>query len=335
MSWLFSQELVAGFSGEESSVGEPCAPSKSIPTAAEYYAIDRMTELSGRSQFGTTSKRLMVDRGAALLTSFRAASHVRTLAHQEKEKASPETKADSGPKWRGLSARFDHGSSTWKTHLCLFPEVLPESSVTLPKWGMMRNGELWERITSVPRIGETGSGSSAMWQTPTADESGGLRAGHWNSRFEPKLSAQVLLPTPTASAYGTNQSTSSGSQVRPSLQTMARHDLWPTPIVTGNYNRADLSKKAGNGLATAVKEAEPQMFPTPTATMAKGALPSRYRGSENYRRNLHEYVRTSEQCGQLNPDWVDWLMGFPVGYTGCGRLETPRFRKWLSQHFES
>jgi hypothetical protein len=40
--------------------------------------------------------------------------------------------------------------------------------------------------------------------------------------------------------------------------------LWPTPTVTGNNNRAGLSAKSGNGLATAVK-----LWPTPVASNAK------------------------------------------------------------------
>ena len=42
-----------------------------------------------------------------------------------------------------------------------------------------------------------------MWQTPVADDAVNREAGKWNSRGEPKLSAQVkLLPAPTASTGG-------------------------------------------------------------------------------------------------------------------------------------
>jgi hypothetical protein len=33
--------------------------------------------------------------------------------------------------------------------------------------------------------------------------------------------------------------------------------------------------------------------------------------------------------GQLNPTWVEWLMGFPPGWTDCEHLATPSFRKSL------
>ncbi len=33
--------------------------------------------------------------------------------------------------------------------------------------------------------------------------------------------------------------------------------------------------------------------------------------------------------GQLNPTWVEWLMGFPLGWTDLEPLETPSFRRWF------
>jgi hypothetical protein len=36
--------------------------------------------------------------------------------------------------------------------------------------------------------------------------------------------------------------------------------------------------------------------------------------------------------GQLNPDWVEWLMGWPIGWTDCEPLGTDRFLLWWSLH---
>lgn len=36
--------------------------------------------------------------------------------------------------------------------------------------------------------------------------------------------------------------------------------------------------------------------------------------------------------GQLNPTWVEWLMGWPTGWTDLKPLETARFREWQQQH---
>ena len=36
--------------------------------------------------------------------------------------------------------------------------------------------------------------------------------------------------------------------------------------------------------------------------------------------------------GKLNPNWVAWLMGWPVGWTDCEPLATDKFRLWLRSH---
>jgi hypothetical protein len=38
--------------------------------------------------------------------------------------------------------------------------------------------------------------------------------------------------------------------------------------------------------------------------------------------------------GQLNPPWVEWLMGWPIGWTDLRPLETDRFHKWPNSHSE-
>lgn len=36
--------------------------------------------------------------------------------------------------------------------------------------------------------------------------------------------------------------------------------------------------------------------------------------------------------GRLNPPWVEWLMGWPMGWTDLQPLETGKFREWQQQH---
>ena len=38
--------------------------------------------------------------------------------------------------------------------------------------------------------------------------------------------------------------------------------------------------------------------------------------------------------GPLNPAWVEWLMGFPTGWTDCTPLGTESFREWQREHSE-
>lgn len=36
--------------------------------------------------------------------------------------------------------------------------------------------------------------------------------------------------------------------------------------------------------------------------------------------------------GEMNPEWIEWWMGWPVGWTGLRPLETDKFRQWSHSH---
>ena len=91
--------------------------------------------------------------------------------------------------------------------------------------------------------------------------------------------------------------------------------LWPTPTVKGNYNRAGLSAKSGDGLATAVAK-----FPTPCSTDWKGSSKPGQRPGQL----TDPDVGASPAGGGLNPTWVEWLMGWPLGWTDLRPLETDK-----------
>jgi len=76
----------------------------------------------------------------------------------------------------------------------------------------------------------------------------------------------------------------------------------PTPTVSGNNNRKGVSKTSGDGLATWVRK---QYYPTPQASDVKRT------GS------LHDQCRNmrSGNGGRLNPEFVEWLMCVPIGWT--------------------
>jgi DNA (cytosine-5)-methyltransferase 1 len=95
------------------------------------------------------------------------------------------------------------------------------------------------------------------------------------------------------------------------------YGLWPTPTVNGNYNRKGLSKTSGDGLATAVKK-----FATPNARNWKGPTGP----------NWNHETLPDQLGGQLNPNWVDWLMGWPIGWSASKHLEMGKFLLWLQQH---
>ena len=112
---------------------------------------------------------------------------------------------------------------------------------------------------------------------------------------------------------------------------MARFDLWPTPTVKGNYNRKGLTSKSGDVLATAVLN----RFPTPTVAMVKGSSGgalTRKSGRSRENDRLDYAIEGEGKNGRLNPTWVEWLMGWPIGWTALQPLETDKFREWQQQH---
>ena len=104
--------------------------------------------------------------------------------------------------------------------------------------------------------------------------------------------------------------------------------LWPTPTVCGNNNKPG-SGKSGTGLATAAKS-----WPTPVASMSKGSSPAaltRKSGKDRSGDRLDHAVMASDG-GQLNPEWVEWLMGWPQGWTELKPLEMAKFHEWRQAH---
>ena len=88
--------------------------------------------------------------------------------------------------------------------------------------------------------------------------------------------------------------------------------FWATPTVCGNHNRKGASKTSGDGLATPVAR-----FPTPTRRDYKS-------GTGAQPREGHSPPLSSAIGGTLNPTWVEWLMGWPVGWTDLKPLETDK-----------
>jgi len=226
----------------------------------------------------TTCEQLENTTSLGLMSSA-GAFRARTSATPASEQESTANAADSGLSMRESFANYDRATSSWRTsQLCLDGEW-SEFSETWPKAGMTRNGKAYELKTLVPHTGENESG---------------------------------LLPTPSAISYGTNQGGASpDGPVRPSLETMARKNLWPTPIpsdVDGGRTTKGAFRQNEGGLRMAVK------WPTPTGDDANNGT----RQSGDYQSLTRSVVSNEVTTGTLNPQWVEWLMGFPLGYTDCG-----------------
>lgn len=114
--------------------------------------------------------------------------------------------------------------------------------------------------------------------------------------------------------------------------------LWPTPKASASgpdYARMNRPKSGGDDLVTAVareilgldRETQRETFGTPTARYHKdtGDLSKVPEKSLLPRQvyNRESSVENPRPTGSLNPQWVEWLMGFPDGWTDLEDSETP------------
>ena len=64
---------------------------------------------------------------------------------------------------------------------------------------------------------------------------------------------------------------------------------------------------------------------TPTATMSQR--------SKKFLEGADRLPTPAELVGGVpNPEWIEWLMGWPIGQSGTTPLETDKFQSWLQQH---
>ena len=95
-----------------------------------------------------------------------------------------------------------------------------------------------------------------------------------------------------------------------SLQVYAMR--FPTPTATANQTSPSMLLKGG---------AFSNLFPTPDAS------PQKYRLNGNSQQSnslpaLAKKGELSSSPGRLNPAWVEWLMGWPIGWTDLGHAVT-------------
>ena len=119
-----------------------------------------------------------------------------------------------------------------------------------------------------------------------------------------KLAGRVMLPTPTAAE----------ADKIPAKANYGQIGLNNHPLLRGYPTRPKATKS---------RKGEKMVFPTPRANLLPGLI-TKTSATRN-KGNLEEVVAEKENLtsGQLNPTWVEWLMGYPLGWTDLKDSETP------------
>lgn len=196
--------------------------------------------------------------------------------------------------WRVLRKKSALLSSFWKTSRRYAQGDLVWSASSWPLWGTISDGRLSQPPRLAPRISVSAGSASPRtkhtWPTPQAHDakSGNPeRVGRFGTKHGGRnLNDEVLL--------------------------------WPTPTVHGNHNAPKKGTNRGTGLSTAVKH-----WPTPTASMETMSDMEQARFSHSSGKRPSFKGRSG---GQLNPQWVEWLMGYPIGWTELEGWATQWFR---------
>ena len=218
-------------------------------------------------------------------------------------------------------ANSDRESLSWKTwQRCLLGDWT-EFSGRWPRSGLMRNGIAYRLPPLVPRISGTESLSSGFVPTPSAQEPGinherivdkhGNVPEHPNQRLYDKHTGRLvqdglsqfvkMWPTPTGK-------TSPNTKDPKDPDDIVNSDMEPLQPGQKPYDR-----RTGKPVTTALADMVRKMWGTPNAHPRTFSP-----------RDVDHGVQLANQVGgSLNPTWVEWLMGFPLGWTDCEDLETP------------
>ena len=188
----------------------------------------------------------------------------------------------------------------------------------------MRRGVLWQ----LPKLARpTNAPVGSCLPTPTT-QANMLCDSMSHSQAHRNLKA-LMFPTPTASD-GVRSNLTYGAGNLP-LKGAVMKENWPTPTVNHirnhnepveNYDKrvqdwkeGKTKGKPGISLGVAVRK----MIPTPSASEG-----NKITGKEN-QNSLTKMARNQEldqNSGKLNPEWVEWLMGWPIGFTECEPVVT-------------
>jgi len=238
-----------------------------------------------------------------------------------------------------LLTKYDPSSSSWRTSQVSLVSDLDEYSATFPRSGMMLSGTVYQLQPSAPLTGGTGFGSLRTHSIPTPTTQDHIeRRSTSSEKLNPATNKSVSLnrfvkfwPTPRASdgkgattATDCTQRRVESGQANLPEAVVESMRMWPTPTRHIHKEMGYPAEYTRNtvGLGSAVK-----MWPTPSAgddrdrgCMKMPAIQRRARLGKQL--NLPMVV--DPDSGALNADWVEWLMGFPIGWTVVSGFKSPK-----------
>jgi len=258
--------------------------------------------------------------------------------------------ATCGPMSRESSLRQGLLWSSAKTS----PLICPSASIASPRiwkgWAIGLRLESSVRQWSGRPTSATGC-SGLRLPTPMTPNGGRTTQGQGQAHLE-TMAYQGLLPTP--GAQDTQRSPEAwekarrkhkekGVNLQKSLLVESTKMFLPTPTSRDHKGGADWSKRQRGGNAR--RESDKtlpdvvEFLPTPTAGDSKGSGSRECPGSRALGgMSLTDAVTGSAKGrahgtgGKLRPQFVEWMMGWPTGWTDCEPVAMESFRSWRREH---
>jgi len=100
--------------------------------------------------------------------------------------------------------------------------------------------------------------------------------------------------------------------------------FWATPMSSHRGGRSKASIEKGGGVTL---QQQVKLWPTPTTRDHKDTGDSIMDGTVPVNGLLGRAVSPSREHGSLNPQWVEWLMGYEIGHTDLKPSEMPSSRR--------
>ena len=305
MNYLSSPEQEAAYLEQHSLDGSTGDMSNGTAIANESSVNESSTESLTKPRSSAMSEHSLVKGTPQAirewLMSLPQDSPVNHSASPESEKALT-TKETCGQRQQTLFGLSGLDSFCLKT--------CPEYASTCP-WSSETCGDLVTPFADPSSLvlttlaASTDEKESGLWRTPNATDGSHGGPNARDSKGGLHLTAQVFWPTPRAGKT-----------------TDENEETW--------MKRYDEGKVSTPPLTLAVK-----MWPTPASNSGTGGCTGLAGGAGN-RLKLYNMLGKKEGkkmgCQSLNPFWVEWLMGWPLGWTDLKPLGMDKFRQWLQQH---
>lgn len=340
MAWLY----VPGLGGSTLDCPSPSEVTTELFVTSSGTPLPRLVSWRGWKTrpwmlrlFGTISRPSMADAGVGLWISSLRDTRASPSRSLESDLASSMS-GTCGRMYSELLEKCSRAASSSKTLQLTLEWDTPKSSEICRDLATALGQDCLRRRKLARRMG--GSGYSSWPTAMVQDVKHGSMSPAQMKRQSPGLAcASIAWPTPAARDHKGSLPIAQRNRTMGTLDEAAEQ-IWQTPTGSMMPSR----KQVGATEREALLPDQAENWATPMAM--DGVKPSAgKRKASDLSHQAQAHRESGPQCShnthtsppqsqkrRLNPAFVQWLMGFPQGWTNFGALEMPSFQAWRELH---